>query len=74
MTFEYAPSFDPWDNFAAARYLYEQRHATTISTDMEYVKMIHTDEFKDILGQVNAAEVLASSKHGKTFLMDAEAC
>jgi hypothetical protein len=48
-SFTYNANRDPWDNLAAARYIYERVNDSVIVTDEEYVDMMITDEYKAIV-------------------------
>lgn len=61
LSIKYSPKFDPWDNFAAARYFYELFHDITITHDDDYVKMIQDEEFRAILGKINDSKILQSN-------------
>lgn len=72
MNIQYSPIFDPWDNFAGARYFYQLFNKTVIIDDDAYVKMIQEENFKEILGVINDAQVVKSSRLQKVFLVEFE--
>lgn len=53
ISFDYNPSFDPWDNMAVGRFLYQKQKKMGVNTDMKFVGMLEDEDFTELLNLIN---------------------
>lgn len=53
ISFNYNPSFDPWDNMAVGRFLYQKQKEKDVNTDMKFVAMLEDGDFTELLNLIN---------------------